>query len=47
MFYFQIVLKIKKDPDSGVFWIRVEIFDWIRIQLITYPKHCLGAARKY
>ena len=46
IYYFKIVLKNSKDPDSWVFWtrIRIEIFSWIqiriRIQLNTDPKHC-------
>ena len=35
LFYFQKVLKnsLDPDPDSGVFWIRIEIFGWIRIRV--------------
>ena len=31
-------LKNCQDPDSVVFWIRIEIFGWIRIQLNTDSK---------
>ena len=33
LYYFQIVLRNSLDPDSGVFWIRIEIFGWIRIRV--------------
>ena len=35
IFYeFQILLRnsLDPDPDSGVYWIRIEIFGWIRVQ---------------
>ena len=30
VYHFQIVLRNSLNQDSGVFWIRIDIFGWIR-----------------